>query len=256
VLLRPVAPNVGARLLDLLFPPQCAICGRRGAALCSRCLATVRPPDAQRCARCAAPLPDDVLGTGTPAGRCAACRGQPPVALTGVRVAARYEDTIRLTIIELKFHRQRRLAEPLGDLLAGTASPLQPMVDMVAPVPLHPTRQRERGFNQAELLARRCGQRLGRPVRVDLLRRVRATPSQVRLTAAERHANMRGAFAAAPAAARWVAGRTVLLVDDVCTSGATLTAAAAALHEAGAAAVWGAAVARSALGDTALAGPP
>jgi predicted amidophosphoribosyltransferase len=93
-------------------------------------------------------------------------------------------------------------------------------------------------------------------VRGDLLVRVRATPSQVRLSTAERHANVRGAFAALAGAAATVAGRTVLLVDDVCTSGATLAAAAEALHAAGAAAVWGAAVARSALGDLALAGAP
>jgi ComF family protein len=254
VLLRPVAPQLGARVLDLLFPPQCAICGRRGAMLCARCLAAVRPPDAQRCARCATPLPEDAHGTSVPAGRCAACQGQPPVALAGLRVAARYEDTLRLAIIELKFHRQRRLAEPLGDLLAGAAAPLLQLADVVAPVPLHPARQRERGFNQAELLARRCGQRLGRPVRADLLRRVRATPSQVRLTAAERHANMQGAFVAMPGALGRIADRTVLLVDDVCTSGATLAAAAAALHEAGAAAIWGAAVARSALQDASLPG--
>jgi ComF family protein len=235
-------------VLDLLFPLQCAICGRRGAILCAACLATARAPDAPQCARCNAPLPAAVEAAGTPVGRCAACQAEPPGALAGLRVAARYEDTIRLAIIELKFHRQRRLAEPLGDLLAGATFPLLPVVDMVAPVPLHPTRRRERGFNQAELLARRCGQRLGRPVRADLLLRVRATPSQVRLTSVERHANMRGAFAAMPATATRVAGRAVLLVDDVCTSGATLTAAATALREAGAAAVWGAAVARSAPG--------
>jgi ComF family protein len=239
------------RLLDLLFPPLCAVCGRRGAPLCANCLATVRPPDAQRCARCNAALPaaQDAL-----AGRCAACQAEPPGALAGVRVAARYEDTIRLAIIELKLHRERRLADPLGDLLAEVAYPLLPVVDLVAPVPLHPTRQRERGFNQAELLAWRCGRRLGRPVRADLLARVRATPSQLRLSTAERHANMHNAFAATPGAAARVAGRTVLLVDDVCTSGATLAAAAEALHAAGTAAVWGVAVARSALGDGALTG--
>jgi ComF family protein len=160
------------------------------------------------------------------------------------------------SVNELKFHRQWRLAEPLGDLLAGATFPLLPAVDVIAPVPLHPTRRRERGFNQAELLARRCGRRLGRPVRADLLARICATPSQVRLSTAERHANVRGAFAARPAAAAEVAGRAVLLVDDVCTSGATLTAAAAALHAAGAAAVWGAAVARSTLGDLVLTATP
>jgi ComF family protein len=244
---------LGPHLLDLLFPPRCAVCGRRGAPLCTACLATVRVLDAQRCARCDAPLPptEEAL-----AGRCAACQAEPPGALAGLRVAARYEDTLRLAIIEFKFHRIRRLAEPLGDLLAEVSFPLLPMVDLIAPVPLHPTRRRERGFNQAELLARRCGRRLGRPMRVDLLARLRATPSQVRLTTAERHANMRDAFAARPGAAAIVAGRRVLLVDDVCTSGATLKAAASALREAGAAAVWGAAVARPALSDLALLGPP
>jgi predicted amidophosphoribosyltransferase len=141
---QPALPPV-PRLLDLLFPPQCAICGRRGAPLCANCLASVRPPDAQRCARCNTALPEtgDAL-----AGRCTACQAEPPGALAGVRVAARYEDTIRLAIIELKFHRDRRLADPLGDLLARVAYPLLPEVDLVAPVPLHPARRRERGFHQ------------------------------------------------------------------------------------------------------------
>ncbi|HEV2235775.1 MAG TPA: double zinc ribbon domain-containing protein, partial [Ktedonobacterales bacterium] len=156
---------LGSRLLDLLFPPSCAICGRRGAALCPACLATVRAPAAQQCALCDAPLP--VNGDAL-AGRCATCQVGPPGPLAGLRVAARYEDTLRLAIIELKFHYQRRLAEPLGDLLAAVTFPLLPVVDVIAPVPLHPTRRRERGCNQAELLARRCGRRLGRPVRADL----------------------------------------------------------------------------------------
>jgi ComF family protein len=251
---QPALPTaLGPHLLDLLFPPRCAVCGRRGAPLCAVCLAAARPPDAQRCVRCNAPLPpaSEIL-----AGRCATCRGEPPGPLAGLRVAARYEDTIRLAIIELKFHRVRRVAEPLGDLLAAASLPLLPVVDLIAPVPLHPTRRQERGFNQAELLARRCGRRLGRPMRADLLARVRPTPSQVQLTSAERHANMRGAFAARPGAAATLAGRSVLLVDDVCTSGATLTAAAEALREVGATTIWGAAVARSALHDLARSGTP
>jgi ComF family protein len=244
--LRPVAGPLVPRLLDTLFPPRCVGCGRRGSVFCPTCIVSVRAPAAQVCAHCGEPLPSDA-GGAEPVGLCARCQVGPPGPLTGLRVAARYEDRLRRAILALKYHRQRRVAESLGDLLAETGHGLLASVDLVIPVPLHARRQRERGFNQAELLARRCAARLGLPMRSDLLVRVRATPPQVRLAMAARHANVAGAFAATLGAPVALGERRVLLVDDVCTSGATLTATAGALRASGAATVWGLAVARPAL---------
>jgi ComF family protein len=179
-----------------------------------------------------------------PAGLCAACQADATVHLAGLRVAARYEGTVRQAMWQLKYHRQRRLAEPLGDLLAGACADLVPQIDLIVPVPLHSSRQRQRGFNQAELLARQCALRLGLPARADVLTRIRATPPQVGLGVAARAANVAGAFAVRTPAP--VAGRRLLLVDDVCTSGATLGAGAEPLRAAGALVVWGLAVARPA----------
>jgi ComF family protein len=261
----PLQPPSGAlvtRLLDLLFPPRCASCGARGAPLCAACVATIRAPEWDECARCYRPLPR--RAGAEPAGLCAICQADTSAHLSGLRVAARYEGVVRQAIRQLKYHQQRRLAEPLGDLLADVCATLAPQIDLIVPVPLHPSRQRQRGYNQAELLARQCAARLGLPVRPNVLHRIRATPPQVGLGAAARVANVAGAFAASAAAPAALAGRRLLLVDDVCTSGATLTSAADALLAAGAVSVWGLAVARPALdadvatahADTHVAGTP
>ena len=189
-------------------------------------------------------------------GACAsaATRGG-QVALAGLLVAARYEGAARQVIWALKYQGQRRLAEPLGGLLAHAANRLAAHVALVLCVPLHATRRRERGYNQAELLARVCGRRLGLPVRPDLLERVRATPPQVGLSAADRRTNVAGAFATTARAPAALSGRSVLLVDDVSTTGATLTAAATPLLEAGASSVWGLTVARPPIGADGRRGP-
>ncbi|HKW92169.1 MAG TPA: ComF family protein [Methylomirabilota bacterium] len=141
---------------------------------------------------------------------------------------------MREALHAFKFGGRRALAGPLGDLLVEVAARGLPqgLPDLLVPVPLHPRRQRERGFNQASLLAHRVGRALGCPVRDDVLARAVATQSQASLDASARKANVRGAFRLRRP--EEVAGRHVLVVDDVITTGATLTECVHRLEEAGA----------------------
>jgi ComF family protein len=142
----------------------------------------------------------------------------------------------------LKYQQERHLATPLAALLLDCLAARPLAVDVLVPVPLDPARGRERGYNQAALLAAPVAKALGLPALPDVLQRTRPTRPQVGLNAGERRANVRGAFACGNPSA--VAGRRVLLVDDVMTTGATLEACADALTAAGAAQVYGLVVAR------------
>jgi ComF family protein len=140
-----------------------------------------------------------------------------------------YEGSLRAIVHALKYDGRRSLAVPLGLLMRSHCESVLDTADLLVPVPLHRRRRRQRGFNQAEAIARGIG---GVPVR-RLLRRTRATPSQTDLPAARRHANVRGAFRLARGTD--VKGLRLVLVDDVCTTGATLESCARVLREAGAA---------------------
>ena len=153
-----------------------------------------------------------------------------------------FEGRIRRAIHKFKYDRLLALADPLGDALAQFWLRTAQRVDCVVPVPLHPARQRERGYNQSELLAQRVGRIVGAPVRPDALRRVRVTATQMTLNAAERKANVAGAFQSGDPAVR---DAVVLLIDDVCTTGSTLDACAVALKAAGALEVYGLTLARA-----------
>lgn len=224
-------------LADLLFPPRCAACGARGAWLCPRCASALPRPRPPLCQRCGLPL----------AGAwCIAC-ARPEWVLDALRVAADFAAPLRAMVHRLKYRGARHLAKPLGALLAEAYRTLDAGDAPVVPVPLHAERERARGFNQAELLARALAAQVDRPCAA-LLVRVRATPPQVGLSAEERWRNVAGAFAATTL----LDGARLVLVDDVATTGATLNAAAAALRAAGARWVGGIALARPTLG----AGPP
>ena len=240
-LIPPPAPappwrRVLALLTDLLYPPRCGGCGRVGQWLCGECIGQIEPPlpAGWTCAACGAALdPGDWL----------CC---PATPLAGILAIGAFAGPLREAIHTLKYRRQRALAPALAELLvAGLVllpAPWGATRPAAVPVPLHPRRLRERGFSQSDLLAAPLAARLGYP-RVAGLARVRATPSQVGLTGAARRANMAGAFAwrATPLACR----PQVLLIDDVYTTGATMTEAARALHAGGAGAVYGLALARS-----------
>ena len=155
---------------------------------------------------------------------------------------------LREALHAFKFRGKRAVARPLGDLLAeaGAGYPGARGAGLLVPVPLYPDRERERGFNQAALLAERLGRLWGVAVAANALERTAATPAQTGLSGEERRRNVRGAFAV-PRPAR-VAGRRVLLVDDVLTTGATADACARALRRAGAAEVGVLTVARAIAG--------
>lgn len=167
---------------------------------------------------------------------CEACRRRPP-AFAYARAAARYGDVMRDTLHAFKFGGRRAMAAPLGDLVAemGPAALPVALVDVLIPVPLHPRRERDRGFNQALLLARRIGRRWHVPVRADVLVRVVNTISQTELDAGARRSNVHGAFALRRPDV--VAGRHVLIIDDIMTTGATAGECATRLRQGGAATV-------------------
>jgi ComF family protein len=145
---------------------------------------------------------------------------------------------LRQAIHQLKYDSLRALAAPLGELMGQGWEYLAPRgieIDAIVPVPLHHRRQRERGYNQAALLARVLGQKLGVPVDEGMLARIRHTRPQVGLNVAQRQANLLGAFQHIGSGA---SRKRLLLVDDVCTSGSTLQEAAAALRQGGASKVW------------------
>lgn len=235
----------GLALLDCSFPRICPLCenasDRPGRLVCWECFRRLplHTADDPICRRCG------LAPQGSMAGDflCDLCRRAAP-AFDGARAAAAFRGGLRGLLHAFKYQRATWLRADLVDLLQGCVTAYYDTadIDLVVPVPLHPRKQRQRTYNQSALLADALARRLGLEARGDSLRRARATPSQTRLSAAARRANVRGAFEVARPA--WVRGRSVLLVDDVMTTGATLHEAAACLKRAGAWRVWAVAVAR------------
>jgi ComF family protein len=220
------------RLIDALFPPRCGGCQADGTLWCDACQASLEyvcPPTCDRC------------GEPHTIGLCTKCRAQ-PLQIESIHSVVIFQDKVRHAIHRFKYERLAGLAEPLGDVLAEGWRAQQLAADWLIPVPLHPARQRERGYNQSELLARRLSQRVNVPYSATALTRTRLTAVQMTLDAAQRKANVAGAFATVDARLR---GARVVVIDDVCTTGATLDACAAALLAMGAASVAGLTVART-----------
>jgi ComF family protein len=226
--------SVSRALFSLFFPDDCRICGQplREIArfpVCRSCLSEAQPLSAEYfCVSCRTPFrnhfPLDFEG------RCALCRG----GLRGFDAAycyGAYEGLLRDLIHLYKYGRIKTLARPLADLLAA-ALPLDERFDLIAPAPLHWIRQWRRGFNQSDLLAREMARRTGIPLARPLAR-VRHTPAQAGLSNTARRQNVAGAFRCRRGA-RLVAGKRILLIDDVMTTGSTGAACALTLKRAGA----------------------
>jgi ComF family protein len=222
--------------LDFVFPPRCVACKRGGHILCPACLAQIRPAMPPLCAHCYHHIDAN--------GQCSACRYH-PLRMSGLRAFGYYEGVLRTCIHALKYEGSTRLAQPLGHLLACTYDTHDLQADMLVPVPLHSERQQQRGYNHASLLADVCSNEIGIPVREDIVTRRRATAAQVGLGPQERRNNVAGAFCCTSASAgKQLTGRRVILIDDVCTTGATIEACAAPLLAAGARSIWGLVLAR------------
>lgn len=218
--------RLGRAAVDLVFPPRCALCGRGGPFVCHECAVTLPRALPPRCPRCWRP-------TATP-DPCLECleRLSP---LDGVRSTFLYQGSVRDLVHALKYDGQTALAEPMTALMEADLREQGAGIDLVVPVPLFSRRRRSRGYNQSALLAREIGKLLAVPVADDALVRLRNTPPQARLTSAgERRSNVEGAFACRDAR---LAGRSILLIDDVTTTGATLESCAVPLKTAGASCV-------------------
>lgn len=226
---------VAKTVLNALLPPQCLACGAvvdDAGALCGGCFARVTFVAPPVCAACGASFETPVVGEeGT---LCGACIANAPI-YGRARAVFLYDDHSRPLVLRLKHGDRTDAAVHLARWMRRSGAELLSACDVIVPVPLHRWRLLMRTYNQAALLANALGRLTGKAVAVDTLRRIKATPSQGGLSRGARARNVAGAFTVhAPAR---VAGKRVLLVDDVFTTGATAEACTRALLDAGAASV-------------------
>ena len=229
--------DLWAGALDLVFAPVCVACGSpiptasAERLVCGPCWARCRPVPAPRCARCGGPVPPD----REPSPVCRACAEWPP-HVRAVRSAFLMGEGPRALVHALKYRGWEAAAAPMAARMAALEFPwdVGEEARLVVPVPTSKARLRERGYNQAALLARAFAAGTGRVSRDGVLRRVRAAGTQTALHPDERRANVARAFAVPDDQAKELRGEHVLLVDDVWTTGATALACAHALVQAGA----------------------
>ncbi len=208
-------------ILQMGVAQPCVLCGARvrGSLICPRCAADLPTLPAQRCPLCARPATGGLV--------CGACLKKQP-AFEHCEAVYAYAFPLDVLIRQCKYHGAQELAELFADALAHRLANL-PRPDFIVPMPLHPARLRERGFNQALEIARRLGARLDLPVR-HACQRLRNTPPQAGLDLQARKRNLRGAFTCDSSSA----GARIALLDDVMTSGSSLNELARAARRAGA----------------------
>jgi ComF family protein len=223
----------GQFVLDVALPPLCPACREplgSGVGLCAVCWSKLSPIEKPYCPRLGIPFVYDP-GPGITSMEAIA---HPP-AYGRARAAVRYDDVARKLVLSFKYADRLDLAPMMGNWMARAGRELLENADALMPVPLHWRRLWSRRFNQAASLAGAISRQSGVPVWHDTLKRVRATPQQVGLSKLERADNVQGAFRVPAERKSQLAGRRVVLVDDVLTSGATVDTCARVLLRAGAA---------------------
>ena len=229
--LETLSSRVIGPLLDLVLPLSCAVCGREGSLLCEGCEPSLPKLEQPYCSVCA--WPDRT-------GVCSRCESSRP-AMDGISAPYLFEGPVRDLAHGFKYRGVRAAAPTLGGLLARHLRASSMAADVVVPVPLHRSSERERGYNQSELMARVVAADADLPFGRRLLRRVRKTAPQIAMAGYEdRRRNIEGAFECRDD----LDGQRVLLIDDVVTTGSTMSACAEALKAVGARSVWGLALAR------------
>ncbi len=218
--------------LDLLFPQKCVGCGEEGSLICAACqksLPGISPPI---CPKCGRPQASGLL--------CPGCTSWHS-SIDGIRSPLKFEGVVREAIHQLKYKNLRSLAKPLTVFLYNCWRDQSIPGEVLVPVPLHPKRLKERGYNQSALLSRELGRLCGLPFNDSCLRRTRYILPQARTQSVEeRRENVKEAFVCTGD----LKDKEVLLIDDVSTSGSTLDACAAALKNSGAKSVYGLVLAR------------
>jgi ComF family protein len=229
--------QAGRFALDLLLPPRCAVCdnpvGVEGQ-LCAACFARTNFISAPFCVRCGVPFASAEQGGAE--GWCPGCRAEPPLFRLA-RAALRYDDQARRLILPLKHADRDELAAILAPMMTRAGMALLAVADLLVPVPLHRRRLFQRRYNQAAVLAYAVGRLTGCPVLPDALARTRQTALLEEKSPEERTREIAGSIVVRPRRAGPLVGRSVLLIDDVMTSGATANACTQALLGAGVVAV-------------------
>jgi ComF family protein len=225
-------------VLDFILPTSCSFCrspvGDSGIPyFCSACWADLAPVPGPVCPTCGRPFESPEALSQSPTHQCSGCRLSPPVFDQAISVG-QFEGPLREAIHQFKYRPCRSLGRPLGEWMVDRIKVLT-NIDVIVPVPLHATRLRQRGFNQSLLLAHRMSERLGVPLSCDNLFRVRPTRPQVELTGNERIVNVAGAFALRRPFE--IEAKSIVLIDDVFTTGATMNECSSVLRTAGAAQV-------------------
>lgn len=228
-----ITAEIAGSALDLLFPMECAGCYKQGDTLCASCLndsPRLREPYCRLCAQPGGPSP------------CGYCR-EMPLEIDAIRAPFILEGPVRAAIHGLKYRNHRPSAPQLGRIMGEHILARHLPGDLLAPVPLHSSRLRQRGYNQSELLTKAAAKASGIPLETRLLSRTKNTSPQVESQSRDqRRDNVDGNFECRSS----IAGVSVILIDDVATTGSTLSACGAVLKAAGARSVWGLVLAREA----------
>lgn len=240
-------------LLDWIYPPKCMACqtilmpvhNSFEKYLCANCKSLFVPIADPFCLRCGHPKKNSSVSTQS---SCISCRGK-EFYFENHRAAFAYEEVVREMVLNIKFRSKRQVAQGLGWLFADVCKNWNIKGDYIVPIPLHPSKKRMRGFNQATLLAQPIGSVCGIPVANNMMLRIKKTPPQSGLSALAREQNLSNAFRCNNKKYN-VAGKTIILIDDIFTSGATINACAKCLLESNAAKIYAVSLCITLKGDT------